>query len=667
MRLYLKLLAILIFIQTYLFGQSEPTNDIQSVRTDGYNSRFTDTSKCFSLQFDALEKAKRSNAKEEIIISYAMLSLTYKRFLKTNLAQLYADSAFYLSKENKTPLAQAYALMATGLLKSYLDQDKQALDDLIAAYSFFGTVNDFKNKARIAAEISYLYAASAEPVLQVEKFADLALQNAEKANTAEEILYARLAFGSLLISKTKAGIKLTADSAINYFKQTILLAEANNAKIYTKSNLAIAYFNLSVLYVRNPFPKSEELFLSVLDKALSIAKQYNVRTVYRNSLGLKGEYFLQKKDYVSADKLFKDGIAFQRTLPFPDYRSYTNFYGSLKDLAIKQKNYKAYYEYDTTFVKYNKFHYDEATQQAMQNADARFESSLKATQITALEKENKLQRTNKWLGFGAAILLAFGLMFLFMFYYFRQKYYMQSEIILIEKQKTTELQLQLKQQEAMEALSQKLSMERRLLQSQMDPHFVFNALGNIQSFVLQNETKNAIGYLSTFSKLMRQILSHSKKEAITLMDEIDTLKNYIELQKLRLNHSFNYLIKTDDGLDVQSKIPPMLIQPFIENAIEHGLKPLENKKGEMEILFSDDEQNDCLVCTITDNGVGYEFSKQLEQNNKHESMATAITLERMEQMVKENDFAGFSIKEIKTDNGAVLGTQVIIKIPYYKA
>jgi hypothetical protein len=229
--------------------------------------------------------------------------------------------------------------------------------------------------------------------------------------------------------------------------------------------------------------------------------------------------------------------------------------------------------------------------------------------------------------------------------------------------------LELRRKETMEVLTQKLSMERRLLQSQMDPHFVFNALGNIQSIILKNEKQSAIDYLSRFSKLMRQILVHSKKESISLGDEIDTLKHYIELQKLRLNFSFDYTIESSDWMNEHINIPPMLIQPFIENAIEHGLKPLPaSKKGLLFISFVLNEPKECLVCSITDNGIGIEKSKEIKKsiNTQHQSMAISITKERMQQMLKENELAGFTIKEIKDNDGMPAGTCATISIPYFK-
>jgi sensor histidine kinase YesM len=122
----------------------------------------------------------------------------------------------------------------------------------------------------------------------------------------------------------------------------------------------------------------------------------------------------------------------------------------------------------------------------------------------------------------------------------------------------------------------------------MDPHFIFNALGNIQGMILRKDTDLAVLYLGKFAQLSRRVLEQSRMETITLEEEIQTLENYIELQQLRLNQSFDYQIHCDQSIDRQISVPPLLIQPFVENAVEHGLKPLPlSQKGLLTISFEE--------------------------------------------------------------------------------
>jgi tetratricopeptide (TPR) repeat protein len=207
-------------------------------------------------------------------------------------------------------------------------------------------------------------------------------------------------------------------------------------------------------------------------------------------------------------------------------------------------------------------------------------------------------------------------------------------------------------------------LEQRLLRSQMNPHFIFNSLIAIESYIYKNEPKEAGRYLSGFAKLMRMILENSREEYISLSKEIKTLEYYLELQKNRFDNSFDYVIELPPGFDPDSiAIPPMLAQPFIENSIEHGLKN-NDKKGKITIRFS--LKNDQLIFEVIDNGIGLERSMAESTINKtHRSMATTITMERLSVLNKrKRKKIKLNIDEIKDSLNAVLGTQVSFAIPF---
>lgn len=197
------------------------------------------------------------------------------------------------------------------------------------------------------------------------------------------------------------------------------------------------------------------------------------------------------------------------------------------------------------------------------------------------------------------------------------------------------------------------------LKLQMNPHFLFNAMSSIQSYLIRNDASQASSYLSRFSKLMRVILETSRSEYITLEEEIEMLENYLTLQRLQYQGSFQYKISIDQELDpTEIAIPPMFAQPFIENAIEHGIADLGNE-GWISISF--ELANDFVVLKITDNGIGLEKSqeKQTDHQENHESLATKITKERIDlyqKSLKKN-----IIFEILSSEQ---GTQVIFQLPY---
>ena len=205
--------------------------------------------------------------------------------------------------------------------------------------------------------------------------------------------------------------------------------------------------------------------------------------------------------------------------------------------------------------------------------------------------------------------------------------------------------------------------EQKALHLQMNPHFVFNCLGSISSFIVQNGTDSAIKYLSKFSKLMRLTLEYSKGSLIPIDKEIEGLQNYLELEQLRFNKKFEFVITTSPDLEDDMALPPLLIQPFIENAILHGMVPKEGD-GSIEVRF--DVSDNQLVCTITDDGIGYVTSKALKENSvtAHRSMALEITKKRLQMMeAATTQSASVTIEETLDENKQASGTKVVISLP----
>lgn len=205
--------------------------------------------------------------------------------------------------------------------------------------------------------------------------------------------------------------------------------------------------------------------------------------------------------------------------------------------------------------------------------------------------------------------------------------------------------------------------EQKALHLQMNPHFVFNCLGSISSFIVQNGTDSAIKYLSKFSKLMRLTLEYSKESLIPIDKEIESLQNYLELEQLRFNQVFTFTITKSSEIEDDMALPPLLLQPFVENAIIHGLIP-KKELGEINIDFGLKEQS--LICTITDNGIGFDKSKELKEMSVsiHKSMALDITKKRLEMMENvTNKTSQLDIEEVKDKNGKTIGTKVVLNLP----
>ncbi len=204
--------------------------------------------------------------------------------------------------------------------------------------------------------------------------------------------------------------------------------------------------------------------------------------------------------------------------------------------------------------------------------------------------------------------------------------------------------------------------EQKALHLQMNPHFVFNCLGAISSFIVQNGTDSALKYLSKFSKLMRLTLEYSKGSLIPIDKEIESLQNYLELEQLRFNNKFEFYINSSAKVEFNMGLPPLLIQPFVENAILHGMVPKEGT-GRIDVDF--DVQNGQLICTVTDDGIGLSESKLLKENSvtAHKSMAMEITKKRLEIMESTTSkSAQIDIEELE-NNHKKTGTRVTLRLP----
>ena len=212
---------------------------------------------------------------------------------------------------------------------------------------------------------------------------------------------------------------------------------------------------------------------------------------------------------------------------------------------------------------------------------------------------------------------------------------------------------------------QKLNdVEMQALRAQMNPHFLFNSLNSIEHFIIKNQTREAVDYLNRFSRLVRIILQHSRTKVVTLKDEIDALKLYLDLENLRFKNKFHYSVNIDPTLNQHDiEVPPMLLQPFVENAIWHGLL---HKKEPGNLMISIRKDRDRLICIIEDDGVGRRSSEKLKaRSNPHRrSMGMNITRNRLDILNHENQgSATLDIKDLYSDLGESKGTRVEITLP----
>ena len=199
--------------------------------------------------------------------------------------------------------------------------------------------------------------------------------------------------------------------------------------------------------------------------------------------------------------------------------------------------------------------------------------------------------------------------------------------------------------------------QQQLLRAQMNPHFISNGLVAIQDYIYKSEKKIAANYLAKFSKLMRAIIGHSSKEYIPFDDEISTLKMYFDLQKLRFKNSFEYQINIDPSIDINDTlVPPMIAQPFIENAIEHGISDID-RMGLVEINFV--KKDDLLNISVLDNGIGIDKNRS-EAEEDRISYAMKITKQRLSLLAKNTKL---DLRMEVSNRKDTFGAQINFSIP----
>ncbi|NOS94203.1 MAG: histidine kinase [Cyclobacteriaceae bacterium] len=212
-------------------------------------------------------------------------------------------------------------------------------------------------------------------------------------------------------------------------------------------------------------------------------------------------------------------------------------------------------------------------------------------------------------------------------------------------------------------LNQQISeLQLQTLRSAMNPHFIFNAFNSIQYFISRNDRLNAINYLSKFSKLVRGILSSSNQTKIRLSEELNMIQNYIEIEQIRFENKFEYYIKVDEAIDLdQIQIYPLLIQPYVENAILHGLY---NKSGNGKLIIQFKHWKDGIEIEIEDNGVGREKARMIKEQNfpQQQSMGMKITESRLRIIYKGSDSNFLEIVDLFDDQGHAAGTRCVLRL-----
>ncbi len=540
-------------------------------------------------------------------------------------AMLKESIAIYDSLNEKSKVLKALGNLA--LIYTQQSRHSEALGYFQRCLTGYREQGDKIFGAAILLNISLVYSS----IDEVDKALPFLLESLEVSKEIDNDLY---------VSKAIIGLgyvyrsKKEYDKALEYYNEGLEICD----KIGSKEGLYNCYSNIGGLHIDKEeynlalksFKKGLEVSLALGSKR-GISESYTQLGVIYYNLGNKKkalEHTLKGKEI--ADELSLIRTQGEANLFLSKLYEEKNNH---KEALARFKDHKFYSDSllnEEKIRKTTELEYDYKYKQELDAASNR-ELKLTETVNTTSQDLAKSQR-NLLLGVIAFLVMTLILGTIIFFLKLRN-----------EKSKT-----------------QNIAIEQKLLRSQMTPHFIFNSLSVLQGMILNKEDHKAISYLSKFSKLLRITLENSRDKTVPLSQELTAIENYLELQNLEVNQSYQYTISVDDNIDKSSfKIPPMLIQPFVENAIEHGFKDKkENKKIDVQINYSNNE----LICTITDNGIGVDAQKEIENESK-KSLATTITSERLKILSKDFKIRG-AVNIEDRQKYQEQGTLVTLVIPY---
>ncbi len=481
----------------------------------------------------------------------------------------------------------------------------KALDSYHKALKIIGNDTVFSEQRNVInSNIGLIYLEQEEYSKALESFEKVIEQDPENFRILSSI--------GTIYGKTKE-----LDSATVYFKKSMELAKLNNSFIdiaNSKSNLARVLIDLN---------RNNEALIE-MEESLEIINKYN--------LG-----FLKPVAYLNAALVYLSNEDYEKTEEYS--MKVMNFEDSI-NLSMKSslwatlvEVYRAKRDYEKALNAYEK-HYE--LKDSLTNSDRKLEISRKEIQFEADRKgllaqeeikRQKLIKNNSLFGGGILIVVL-----LFGGYLYKRK-------------REAEFELNTK------------SAELKTLRTQMNPHFIFSSLNSVNNFISKTNT-TANTYLTQFAKLMRKTLENSEKEDITLQEDIDLLNTYLNIEQNMLHDEFTHEILVDDALDAQNTlVPPMLLQPLVENSIKHGFARLKGN-GHIKVQFK--KKQNTLLCIVEDNGVGRKKAMEYSGGNTEKtSMSTEILQKRLD-IINTKDKTSANFRIIDKENG----TRVELELPF---
>ena len=515
------------------------------------------------------------------------------------------------------------AYRRTDAIKTALDYNKEALE---LAESVENPSKGLKRSINVSLNsIGNLYV--------LLKQYDLAISQFRKSLKLEEELGN---IQGMAINYQNIGEAMEEQGKLNEALENYQIALGYDRQLGSIRGETICKNSIAQIYIKQG--RTEEA-LKVLKPILVESKSLGDKFITSSIEINLGWAMMQLKNYKESEKHLLAGLSMAQKYNMP--RSISQAYILLSQLSETSGNPQKALDYYKLASQFDEEISNERNLRYVNDIIMRYDTEKKNNQIQMLAKENelvkvKLRKNNTiLLTSGIALALLAGIFYIL----YRQH--------------------QLKNEKKL------LSLEQTMLRSQMNPHFLFNSLNSIKLYIINNEKKNAVHYLNKFSKLVRKILEASSLKEISLAEELETVELYMNIENIRFSNEINFTIAIDDHIDVDTvKIPSLILQPFLENALWHGLS---SKEGEKNIQLHISKENDRFInIAIIDNGVGREASEKIKRAKvlKRKSIGIDITKERLANFSKDyqNSFT-INFQDLYDEAHQAIGTQVNLHIP----
>lgn len=422
------------------------------------------------------------------------------------------------------------------------------------------------------------------------------------------------------------------DNALENFYKSLKY----NIETGSKLGKVICHNSISNVFImKGEYEKAFETVMEIKDTVDNMGNQYYVSEVY-NTLGycqLKRGNISEAEE--SLRKALKTGLKYE--IP----TNVNTSYEYLSEMYRMKNDYKSAYENYKMSIEGYKKTFNDRNVTYVNNLINKYDNEVKNNKIKSLAKENeitklKLTRNRNVLIIALVSIALFGVLL----------YAIYGQRLLNDEKKI-------------------LMLEQEALQSQMNPHFVFNALNSIKLYIINNEQKNAVYYLNKFSKLIRSILESSKTKEVSLCEELKTMALYMSIENIRFSNEITYEENIDEALNLEKvKIPPLVLQPFLENAIWHGLS---SKKGEKKVsLKASKISEEYIQIDIEDNGIGRDEALKIKSNKslKRKSIGIELTKQRLRNFTDgyQNAYS-LEYTDLTDNEGNPKGTRVSLKLP----